>query len=119
MTAPASLPGSPRGIAGRPLAWRSPQEPPAATNGRASVAVLAVIDDPRLLGGDEPPFVDVATYWPATGCWTVTLQCRASDTATDSPVRVALWQPLPVVPAALLGTPGRGKRVDAAKTTSA
>ncbi|WP_246793865.1 hypothetical protein [Burkholderia perseverans] len=116
MTAPASLPGSPRGIAARRSAWRSPQEPPAP-NGHASVAVLAVIDDPRLLG-DEPPFVDVATYWPATGCWTVTLQCRGSDTATDSPVRVALWQPLPVVPAALLGTPGR-KRFGAAKSTSA
>jgi hypothetical protein len=117
MTAPASLPGSPRGIPARRSAWRSPQEPPAP-NGHASVAVLAVIDDPRLLG-DEPPFVDVATYWPATGCWTVTLQCRGSDTATDSPVRVALWQPLPMVPAALLGTPGRGKRFSAAKSTSA
>ncbi|UVS98153.1 hypothetical protein [Burkholderia glumae] len=118
MTAPASRPGSPRGATARRSAWRSPQEPPAAANGRASVAVLAVIDDPRLVGSDEAPFVDVATYWPATGCWTVTLQCRASDTATDSPVRVALWQPLPVVPSALLGAPGR-KRFAAAKRSSA
>ncbi|MCQ0031502.1 hypothetical protein [Burkholderia glumae] len=80
-------------------AWLSPAVPPVVPAGRTAVAVLAVIDDPRFRDQDDPfdkPFVDVANYW-STDRWTVTLQCRASDSAEDIPVRVAGWMPLPTI----------------------
>ncbi|MCM2547547.1 hypothetical protein [Burkholderia glumae] len=58
-----------------------------------------MIDDPRFRDADAAanvPFVDVATYW-RDGRWTVTLQCRLSDTAEDFPVRVTGWTELPPV----------------------
>ncbi|QKM57784.1 hypothetical protein CG017_05864 (plasmid) [Burkholderia glumae] len=80
-------------------AWRSPATPPVVPAGTLAIAVLAVIDDPRFRDTDvaaNVPFVDVATYW-RDGRWTVTLQCRLSDTVEDFPVRVTGWTDLPPI----------------------
>jgi hypothetical protein len=79
--------------------WRSPCDAPAENNGnlKFSVAVVAVIYDPNFY--DRKPFVDIVSFWPASGEWTVTHSCRADQAAGDHPVHVVAWKPLDAVPA--------------------
>jgi hypothetical protein len=84
----------------RDCAWRPASTPPAGRPGAPHfpIAVLALVDDPRFrMNGDEP-FVDVASWWPAEGKWTVTHCVRSEEGADDHEVKVRAWQPLREVP---------------------
>lgn len=55
------------------------------------ITVFAVIDDPYF---SEEPFVDIASYWPASKLYTCTHQVSADSEAVDHPVQVIKYQPL-------------------------
>jgi len=75
---------------------------PTAPEGQSqhyNIQVLGVVDDPTMrLRGDDKPFVDVVSYWPALNKWTITHCSRADSEADDYPIRVTYYQdmiPLP------------------------